>query len=71
MELPPQQQLDTTKALIASGLEQGILSSNYKVIGHMQAMATECPGGALMEEISKWDHFVLGHIEFQNKAVKE
>ncbi|KOB73993.1 Peptidoglycan recognition protein-D, partial [Operophtera brumata] len=52
-ELPPQQQLDTTKALIASGLAQGIISPNYKVIGHMQATPTECPGGALMEEISK------------------
>lgn len=68
MELPPQIQLDTTKALIASGLAEGVISSNYKLVGHSQAMQTECPGTALLNEISKWDHYVPGHTPFQKVA---
>ncbi|KAM3964005.1 peptidoglycan-recognition protein LB-like [Aphomia sociella] len=57
-ELPPAQQLQTTKALIEEGVKRGYISSDYKLIGHKQVNPTECPGVALLNHISKWEHFV-------------
>ncbi|XP_072934738.1 peptidoglycan recognition protein 3-like [Epargyreus clarus] len=54
---PPAAMLASTQELIAAGVKQGILSPTYKLIGHNQVMATECPGTALFNEISTWDHF--------------
>ncbi|KAJ0173085.1 hypothetical protein K1T71_011261 [Dendrolimus kikuchii] len=74
VELPSAKQLETTKQLIAIGLHLGVISPDYKLIGHNQVMTTECPGGSLMEEISHWDNYVPGHIDFSpymmNKANK-
>ncbi|KAG5671295.1 hypothetical protein PVAND_001500 [Polypedilum vanderplanki] len=56
-ELPPEQMLKATKDLIAYSLENGYLSPNYKVLGHRQVRATECPGQRLYEEIATWDHY--------------
>ncbi|CAH0402749.1 unnamed protein product [Chilo suppressalis] len=56
-ELPPSMQLETTKALIESGVEKGFIRPDYKLVGHRQVMSTECPGGALYEHISGWEHF--------------
>ncbi|CAH2093885.1 unnamed protein product [Euphydryas editha] len=56
-EVPPAEQLEVTKKLIAAGVELGIIRPNYKLIGHRQAGSTECPGGALFDEISTWDRF--------------
>ncbi|XP_026314161.1 peptidoglycan-recognition protein LB-like [Hyposmocoma kahamanoa] len=63
-ELPPQIQLETTKALIATGLKRGIISPHYKLIGHSQATTTECPGTALLDHIATWPHYVPGKIDF-------
>ncbi|KAJ2942783.1 hypothetical protein O0L34_g14970 [Tuta absoluta] len=67
-ELPPPETLQTTKALISEGITLGIISSEYKVIGHQQVMSTECPGTALMTEIGGWPHFQSGHINFASAA---
>lgn len=56
-KLPPQAQLESLQKLIASGVELGYISRDYKLIGHRQVSATECPGQALFNEISTWDHF--------------
>ncbi|RVE47454.1 hypothetical protein evm_007865 [Chilo suppressalis] len=56
-ELPPKQQLETAKALIAAGVKLGRISSEYKLVGHRQVRDTECPGDALYNEIKKWDHY--------------
>ncbi|KAF9805818.1 hypothetical protein SFRURICE_009450 [Spodoptera frugiperda] len=56
-KLPPQTQLESLQKLIASGVELGYISRDYKLIGHRQVSATECPGQALFNEISTWDHF--------------
>lgn len=56
-QLPPEQMLNATKALIAHSVESGYLASNYKLLGHRQVRETECPGQRLFEEISTWDHF--------------
>ncbi|XP_026740604.1 peptidoglycan-recognition protein LB-like [Trichoplusia ni] len=63
-ELPPQPQLETTKALIADGVRLGKVSPDYKLIGHNQVMATACPGTALSEEISTWEHFTNAKPDF-------
>ncbi|XP_075983469.1 peptidoglycan-recognition protein LB-like [Anticarsia gemmatalis] len=57
-KLPPAAQLETAKELIAVGVELGYISPDYQLIGHRQVSATECPGEALFNEISTWDHFV-------------
>lgn len=49
--------LATTKALIAYSVENSYLSSNYKLLGHRQVRATECPGQRLYDEIRSWDHY--------------
>ncbi|XP_045454125.1 peptidoglycan-recognition protein LB-like [Melitaea cinxia] len=56
-EIPPAKQLEVVHKLIAVGVEMGIIRPDYKLIGHRQAGSTECPGEALFNEISKWDHF--------------
>ncbi|KAL4711872.1 hypothetical protein ACJJTC_006041 [Scirpophaga incertulas] len=56
-EVPPAKQLQTTKELIEYGVSKGFIRSDYKLMGHQQVMPTECPGGALFNTISKWDHF--------------
>ncbi|XP_050353198.1 peptidoglycan-recognition protein LB-like [Nymphalis io] len=55
--VPPAVQLKTTKQLIEAGVRMGIISPDYKLIGHRQVKSTECPGDALFSEISTWDHF--------------
>ncbi|CAH0595324.1 unnamed protein product [Chrysodeixis includens] len=67
-ELPPVLQLETTKALIADGVRLGKISPDYKLIGHNQVMATACPGNALAEEISTWEHYSGGRPIFNHKT---
>ncbi|KAM3963895.1 peptidoglycan-recognition protein LB-like [Aphomia sociella] len=55
--LPPQAQLEATKQLIAAGVELGYIHQNYRLIGHRQASATECPGDVLYREIMTWNQF--------------
>lgn len=55
--VPPAEQLKTVKSLIAAGVEQGYIKSDYKLVGHRQVRTTECPGDALYNEIIHWDHY--------------
>uniref|UniRef100_A0A2A4K187 Peptidoglycan-recognition protein n=1 Tax=Heliothis virescens TaxID=7102 RepID=A0A2A4K187_HELVI len=64
VELPPVEQLETTKALIEEGVRLGKISPNYKLIGHNQVSATECPGDALTAEFSTWPHYTPGRPDF-------
>ncbi|CAG9559122.1 unnamed protein product [Danaus chrysippus] len=57
VEEPPEAMLESTKALIETGVLNGKVSSTYKLVGHKQVMATECPGNALFNIISEWPHF--------------
>ncbi|XP_059052550.1 peptidoglycan-recognition protein LB-like [Achroia grisella] len=54
---PPAEQLKTVKSLIAAGVEQGYIKTDYKLLGHRQVRQTECPGDALYSEITHWDHY--------------
>lgn len=56
-KLPPAEQLKTTKALIAAGVKLGFIDADYKLVGHRQVRATECPGDKLFEHIKTWDNF--------------
>ncbi|KAH9631157.1 hypothetical protein HF086_006735 [Spodoptera exigua] len=49
--------MESLKKLIATGVELGYISPDYKLIGHRQVSATECPGQALFNEITTWKHF--------------
>ncbi|XP_050086280.1 peptidoglycan-recognition protein LB [Anopheles aquasalis] len=56
-ELPPKNMLAATKTLIEYGVRNGIIASNYTLLGHRQVRSTECPGDRLFEEIKTWPHF--------------
>lgn len=55
--LPPKGQLLVVKELIKKGVREGYIQRDYKLIGHRQVRATECPGDALYAEIQKWPHW--------------
>nr|BAF74637.1 peptidoglycan recognition protein-D [Samia ricini] len=57
VSLPPADQIKATKSLIAAGVELGYISPQYKLVGHRQVRATECPGDALYENIKTWTHY--------------
>ncbi|CAH2052127.1 unnamed protein product, partial [Iphiclides podalirius] len=61
---PPNGMLKATKKLIAMGVANGSVSRDYRLVGHKQIMATECPGMALFDIISTWDHFTNGTVDF-------
>lgn len=56
-KLPPAEQIKTTKALIAAGVELGFIKSDYKLVGHRQVRATECPGERFYEDVQTWEHY--------------
>lgn len=58
-ELPPEQMLTATKALIEQSVADGMLAPDYKLLGHRQVRNTECPGQRLYDEISNWTHFSI------------
>jgi len=43
--------------LIANGVASGQISSNYKLAGHRQVTATDCPGNAFYNVITGWPHW--------------
>ncbi|CAG0913905.1 unnamed protein product [Notodromas monacha] len=55
---PTSAQLKAAKELIACGVEKGKIKSNYKLIGHRQAVSTACPGQKLYDIIKGWPHWV-------------
>nr|WFL37688.1 peptidoglycan recognition protein D [Antheraea pernyi] len=55
--LPPADQIKATKSLIAAGVDLGYIRPDYKLVGHRQVRATECPGDALYENIKTWPHY--------------
>ncbi|KAJ3618690.1 hypothetical protein MTP99_006660 [Tenebrio molitor] len=57
-ELPPKNQLDTVHELIQYGVELGMISEDYQLVGHREVKETLCPGDQLYAEITTWDHFV-------------
>lgn len=54
---PPERQLNAAKLLMEEGVRLKKLDKDYKLYGHRQFYATESPGNALQEIITKWDHW--------------
>lgn len=57
-ELPPEKMLESTKNLIAFGVEKGYIAKDYQLVGHRQVRDTSCPGEELYKEIQTWKHYV-------------
>ncbi|CAG0896719.1 unnamed protein product, partial [Darwinula stevensoni] len=55
--LPNNAALNTVQGIIDCGISLGYIRSNYELLGHRQASSTDCPGDALYEEITTWDHW--------------
>ncbi|XP_049879190.1 peptidoglycan-recognition protein LB-like [Pectinophora gossypiella] len=65
---PPALQLQTTQRLIALGVRLGFIRPQYSLIGHRQVSATECPGQALFNQISRWPNFTP-NFQFEENDV--
>lgn len=55
--LPSEKQLQATKSFIEYLKNEEYVTEDYHLIGHRQGRATQCPGDALFNEITKWPHF--------------
>ncbi|KAG8224968.1 hypothetical protein J437_LFUL009705 [Ladona fulva] len=51
---PPSSQLRAAQDLIECAVEKGKLKRDYKLLGHRQTKATDCPGQALYDIIKTW-----------------
>ncbi|XP_039497377.1 peptidoglycan-recognition protein LE [Drosophila santomea] len=56
-ELPTTDALNMCRNLLARGVEDGHISTDYRLICHCQCNSTESPGRRLYEEIQTWPHF--------------
>ncbi|KAF2891552.1 hypothetical protein ILUMI_14621, partial [Ignelater luminosus] len=56
-KLPNAVALKAVKDLISCGVSQGKIKTGYKLLGHRQAKATECPGNKFYEEIKTWPNW--------------
>jgi N-acetylmuramoyl-L-alanine amidase len=55
--LPTSAAMATAKQLIQCGIDDGNVMNSHSLIGHRQAVATDCPGNALYAEIKTWDNY--------------
>ncbi|XP_017785945.1 PREDICTED: peptidoglycan-recognition protein SB1-like [Nicrophorus vespilloides] len=49
--------LNAVKELIAYGVANGKIQSNYKLVGHRQVKGTKCPGQAFYNIIKTWPNY--------------
>lgn len=49
--------MESVRRVIDFGVSTGNIQESYTLLGHRQVRKTQCPGDALFNEISKWDHF--------------
>lgn len=55
--LPSEKQLEAVKEFLRCAEENNHISGDYRLLGHRQSSATECPGRNLFQEIKKWAHY--------------
>uniref|UniRef100_A0A8D2D855 Peptidoglycan recognition protein 2 n=1 Tax=Sciurus vulgaris TaxID=55149 RepID=A0A8D2D855_SCIVU len=56
--LPTEAALRTVREVLPScALRAGLLRPDYKLLGHRQLVATDCPGNALFGLLRTWPHF--------------
>ncbi|XP_013111330.2 peptidoglycan recognition protein [Stomoxys calcitrans] len=58
-KLPTPAALNACKTLLNMGIAEGHLTSNFKLMGHLQCINTQSPGRKLYKEIQTWEHFYL------------
>lgn len=58
-KLPTVAALNAAKSLISCGVSKNEIHKLYSLIGHRQAVSTECPGNKLFAEIKTWPRFTL------------
>ncbi|XP_065163370.1 peptidoglycan-recognition protein SC2-like [Atheta coriaria] len=61
--LPNEKAMNALKQLINYGVVTGEIKDDYKLIGHRQATATECPGKTLYETLQSWSHWTPDTID--------
>lgn len=54
---PAKRQIRAAKQLISLAVEQGVLTSDFKILAARQLQGTVSPGKALFEIIKTWDHW--------------
>ncbi|XP_052773322.1 peptidoglycan recognition protein 1-like isoform X2 [Mya arenaria] len=55
--LPNDAALNAVQAMIECGIRLGKIDADYKLYGHRDVGATECPGQRLYELIRTWEHY--------------
>lgn len=55
--VPPTRQLNTLANLIAIGVKNKKIQTDYKLLGHRQVSETQSPGNVLYSIIQQWDHW--------------
>ncbi|XP_063986036.1 peptidoglycan-recognition protein LF-like [Diachasmimorpha longicaudata] len=55
--VPSDEQLKAAKSLLESGVKDGKLTADYKLLGHRQVRDTASPGDKLYEIIKTWTHW--------------
>ncbi|XP_070572362.1 peptidoglycan-recognition protein SC2-like [Ptychodera flava] len=55
--LPNEKALNAGQQLIDCGVSQNHIKSNYRLLGHRDVSATECPGHLLYDEIRTWPRY--------------
>lgn len=56
--LPTEAALRTVREVLPRcALRAGLLRPDYKLLGHRQLVATDCPGNALFDLLRTWPHF--------------
>jgi N-acetylmuramoyl-L-alanine amidase len=59
---PNEAALTAVQTVIACGVEQGYITSDYEMFGHRDGRCTDCPGDVLYAEIETWPHFSTREI---------
>lgn len=58
--LPTPYMLQVAREFIDYSVAERQLKLDYKLYGHRQVRATECPGQTLYNEIQSWEHWTEG-----------
>lgn len=61
--LPSRNAIDAYHGLIAYGVEQRMIDTNYELIGHCQCRPFSSPGRALFIAIQTWPHWTPNFTE--------
>jgi hypothetical protein len=55
--IPTPGAIQAVKGMIRVGVERGVVTPDYKLYGHRDAIATSGPGNCLYKMIQRWPHY--------------